>query len=77
VLSGYADRLGAAGGRLYLSGVDPQLAEFIRRFRPAGGVDDHMVVYEATPVIGESSTLAYKDAQAWLEGEKAPRNDDG
>ena len=69
VLSGYADRLAEAGGRLYLSGVDPQLGELLKRTRIAGDEGDSMQIFEATPVIGESSRLAYEAAEKWLEAQ--------
>ncbi|MCB7136566.1 SulP family inorganic anion transporter [Cellulosimicrobium marinum] len=65
VLAGYADRLGAGGGRLYASGVDPALAQ---RFARVVDVREHeqIRVFPATPVIGESTELASRHAHAWL-----------
>src|SRR5690606_13277388 len=65
VLSRYASELDAAGGRLYLSGVDPALA---RRFARVVGmqVHDRVRLHEAEPVIGESTRAAQHEAQAWL-----------
>ena len=65
VLSDYADRLREAGGRLYLSGIgEDAIARLERdgRFRFDGPVR----VYQATPVIGESTRRALADAEAWL-----------
>lgn len=39
VLSDYADRLAAAGGRLYLTGVDPAVLHQLRRNRTVEQVD--------------------------------------
>jgi len=65
VVSKYAERLDAQGGRLYVTGLDPQLAERLRR--PG---DDPLLgtarLYEATPVIGESTLAAMEDATTWL-----------
>ena len=66
ILADYARRLEAAGGRLYLSGVDPDLLEQFRRTRRVD-VDRRVRVYEATMVIGESSGQAVRDAIAWSE----------
>jgi SulP family sulfate permease len=65
VLGTYAERLGAAGGRLYLSGVDEGVRDLLRR---TGKVElsDTVKIDLATPVVGESSRRAYDDATAWL-----------
>jgi sulfate permease, SulP family len=63
VVGGYADRLADAGGRLYLSGLDPGLTEQLRR---TGHVDGPVHAYDATPVVGASTQAAYLAAQAWL-----------
>jgi SulP family sulfate permease len=73
VLADYADRLAAGGGRLYLSGVDPALAEQIehsKRFDLEGPVR----IYDAEAVIGASTARALDDAGVWLvtRGEKRP-----
>ncbi len=65
VLVDYADLLGQVGGRLYLSGIAKDAIarlEQDRRFHLEGPVR----VYEATPIIGESTRLALADAEAWL-----------
>ncbi|ARU52524.1 hypothetical protein CBR64_14720 [Cellulosimicrobium cellulans] len=65
VLAHYADRLGEGGGRLYVSGVDPELAE---KFAHVIDVRLHerIAVYPARPVIGESTADATRHAEAWL-----------
>jgi hypothetical protein len=67
VLSTYAARLDAVGGRLYLSGVGPEL---VAQFTAAGRVSSEgpLRLQEATPVVGESSRVAYEAAEAWLIG---------
>jgi SulP family sulfate permease len=65
VLSGYAARLDEAGGRLYLSGIDPELLAQIRRQRTVERAGD-VQLYVATGVIGEASLTAYHDAEDWL-----------
>lgn len=65
VLSDYAERLDAVGGRLYVSGIDPVLLAQARR---TGVVpeDGPVQLYEADSVIGRSSLQAYDDALAWV-----------
>jgi SulP family sulfate permease len=63
VVGDYADRLAEAGGRLYLSGLDPSLTERLRR---TGHLDGPVHAFEATPVVGESTRAASLDAEAWL-----------
>jgi SulP family sulfate permease len=65
VLADYAERLAAAGGRLYLSGVDPALVDQIRRNRTVDDVTG-VRVFEADEVVGESSLQAYHAASEWL-----------
>jgi sulfate permease, SulP family len=63
VATGYAERLAEADGRLYLSGLDPHLAE---RLRHTGKLEDEARIFEATPLVGESTEQARHAAQAWL-----------
>ena len=66
VLSGYGDRLAEAGGRLYLSGVDADLAALFRKTRTVTKADDSVQLFEATPIIGESSRQAFAAAEEFL-----------
>jgi sulfate permease, SulP family len=63
VVTDYADRLADAGGRLYLSGLQPDLTETLHR---TGSIEGPVRAFEATPVVGESTHTAYLDAEAWL-----------
>ena len=63
VVGDYADRLAAADGRLYLSGLEPSLTERLSR---TGHLDGPVRTFEATPIVGESTPAAYLDADAWL-----------
>lgn len=65
VLSDYAERLDAAGGRLYVSGIDPATHQQMRRNRTVEEAGE-VRVFEASEVLGESSLDAYHAAQAWL-----------
>jgi SulP family sulfate permease len=65
VLSDYAGRLADAGGRLYLTGVDPAVLLQLRRNRTVEKVDG-VRIFEATDVVGESSLEGYHAAQRWL-----------
>jgi sulfate permease, SulP family len=65
VLAAYAERLAGQGGRLYLSGVDPELAKQVDRSRRFD-LDGPIRVFEAEPVVGASTLAALEDAEAWL-----------
>ena len=75
VLSDYAERLAAAGGRLYLSGVDHAVVEQIRRNRTVEQVHG-VTIFEASEVVGESSLEAYHDATRWLATQSRPGSSD-
>ncbi|WP_328468135.1 SulP family inorganic anion transporter [Actinoplanes sp. NBC_00393] len=66
VFADYAERLLDAGGRLYLSGVDPAMVQQIRRNRTVERVDG-VQIFEAGEVVGESSLKAYHAARQWLD----------
>lgn len=63
VINEYAQRLVRAGGRVYLSGLDPQV---IQRLDAAGLLGGRVMAVEATPVLGESTYQAFLDAEQWL-----------
>jgi SulP family sulfate permease len=69
IITGYAGRLADAGGRLYLSGLRPDLTERLRR---TGSITGPLRAVEATPVVGESTHTAYLDAEAWLVSKHDP-----
>jgi SulP family sulfate permease len=65
VLASYADKLKAANGRLYLTGISEEANDQMARtgkLRLTGPVR----VFEATTVRGEATHAAYEDAQSWL-----------
>ncbi|MEN8238522.1 MAG: SulP family inorganic anion transporter [Actinomycetota bacterium] len=68
VLSRYAKNLDDFGGRLYLSGVAPEL---VHQFSASGRItaSDPLEVIEATDVMGESTVAAYEEGMAFLLGE--------
>jgi len=69
VLADYAQRLHQAGGRFFLSGLDPAALEQLRRnatVDTAALVD----VFVATDRIGESSLAAYDAARDWLAAQR-------
>ena len=74
VLKGYAERLAETGGRLYLTGLDPAVSE---RFRQAGQIQASgpLRMFEATPIIGESTARAREDAETWLVETHPPPGD--
>ncbi len=65
VFSDYSQTLRAVQGKLYLSGVDPELIE---QFTRAGHVEatGPVEMVEATPNLGESSLTAYNQAETWV-----------
>jgi sulfate permease, SulP family len=65
VLSDYAERLAAVGGRLYLSGIDPAVLQQLRNNRTVEKVTG-VRIFEADEAIGESSLEAYHAANRWL-----------
>lgn len=64
VLENYSDKITAAGGRLYLSGVDEKAYEQILRTHQLD-LSGPVSIYEASSIQGESSQHAYADAMAW------------
>ena len=69
VVAGYAEALEAAGGRLYLSGVQDDMVDRFRRSQVAD-VQGKIKVFNATQVLGESTLAAVDDAKTWLVGHK-------
>lgn len=65
VIEDYLRRVRAGGGRLYLSGVDPSLAQQIGRFERFGAARG-MRVFPAEVIIGASTQAAYDRAAEWL-----------
>ena len=65
VVATYADALAAAGGRLYLSGVDPAMVRRFERSQQAQ-VQQRITVVPATEVVGQSTRTALEDARRWL-----------
>jgi len=67
VLRSYAARLGARGGRLYLSGLD---AAVIETFKRAGHLVEGgpLIMVPASSRLGASTEAAFDEAQAWISG---------
>lgn len=63
VISDYASRVAAGGGRVYLSGLEPDVIEQLRK---GGLLGDRVRATEATSILGESTRSAYLDAESWL-----------
>jgi SulP family sulfate permease len=79
VVAAYADALAAAGGRLYLSGVQDDMVERFRRSQ-VQDVQGKITVFHATQVLGESTMAAVQDARTWLvgdQGDPEPTDDVG
>ena len=63
VISDYGAGVAAGGGRVYLSGLE---ADVIEQLRKGGLLGDHVRATEATAILGESTRAAYLDAESWL-----------
>jgi sulfate permease, SulP family len=74
VICDYADQLGAAGGRMYLSGLADDLIQWLRGTGRVGGP---LQLAGASPVLGESTYTAYLDAATWLTAGSGPESEDG
>ncbi|HET7583486.1 MAG TPA: SulP family inorganic anion transporter [Gemmatimonadaceae bacterium] len=65
VLTHYADELQSAGGRLYLSGIGRHAHEQLvhaGKLQRSGPIR----LFDATPIVGDSTRAALADAEAWL-----------
>ena len=65
VLSAYAKALNKADGRLYLSGVSDQAYGLLNGSGKLR-LGTPVTVFEATPILGESTDQAYAKGKAWL-----------
>ncbi|MFC5264757.1 SulP family inorganic anion transporter [Kribbella qitaiheensis] len=65
VVADYAAALDKVGGRLYLSGVDHELAELLRRTDRLH-LSEPVSVLEATELVGESTEKALREAETWV-----------
>lgn len=67
VVADYAERLASTGGRLYLTGLDPPLAEALASGErvPLTG---RARLYSATSIFGESTEAALADAEVFAVG---------
>jgi len=63
VISDYGAGVAAGGGRVYLSGLE---ADVIEQLRKGGLLGDHVRATEATAILGESTRAAFLDAESWL-----------
>jgi SulP family sulfate permease len=65
VIDEYADRLHRAGGRLYISGVDPTVMRMLERTNQINGTS-HVRAFAATATVGEATAAASSAATTWL-----------
>ena len=65
VLSSYARRLADAGGQLYLSGLSESAHNHLVRSEQFSSAD-HVELFRQTPVLGESTRSALREASEWL-----------
>lgn len=71
VLADYAERIQAAGGHLFLSGVTPDLVDQLRRSHRID-LRDAVTIVPASETILESSRTAYDAAHRWLNDAAEP-----
>ena len=74
VIAGYAEALEAAGGRLYLSGVQDDMVDRFHRSQ-VEDVQGRIKIFNATEVLGASTLAAVEDARTWLVGQGEPLDD--
>jgi sulfate permease, SulP family len=74
VTVGYAHRLQARGGHLFLSGVSPELEATLQN-AASDELDDSLTIVESEPVIGASTHAADQAARDWLDT-RSPREGD-
>jgi SulP family sulfate permease len=74
VLSRYAQNVADVGGRMYLSGVDP---EVVIRLRRTGAIEalGPIEVVTATSMLGAASRDAYERARTWLAEQALPTDE--
>ena len=65
VLADYSEKVRAAGGHLFLSGVSADLVEQLQQTHRVD-LRDAVTMVPATPTVLQSSQKAYDDAEAWL-----------
>jgi SulP family sulfate permease len=65
MIADYARSLAAVHGRLYISGLDPELVDWFHNSKLVKA-DGPIRLVAATDVIGESTIHAVHDAQIWL-----------
>jgi len=65
VLGEYAGQLDGVGGRLYISGREPDMAALLTRTVPVAVAPPDRA-FAATPILGESTWAALHEAQAWV-----------
>jgi len=71
MIADYARSLAAVGGRLYISGLDPELVDWFHNSKVVKA-DGPIQLVAATDVIGESTVRAVQDANTWLISHDQP-----
>jgi sulfate permease, SulP family len=69
VLGHYANELHAAGGRLYLSGIDSRARAQVARTGKLS-LEGPVRLFEATAILGESTRAALGEAEGWLASQR-------
>jgi SulP family sulfate permease len=66
VLEFYNDQLKAQDGKLMLAGVSPRVKEQLDLTETTQDVLGEDAVFLSTDILGDSTTVAFEAAQAWL-----------
>lgn len=74
VLNDYAHDLANAGGLLYLNGMDKQVSRRLERARTLD-LDEEVVIFPATDILGESTRQAVSHANDWLRNYRESGDD--
>jgi len=73
VVCDYADFLATRDGRLYLSGLDSEVVDWLRGTGRVGG---SVQLTPATAVLGESTYRAYLEGSTWLTSGRSETSED-
>ena len=80
VVEDYAERVAGAGGRMYLSGVDPKLVAQLRRTETGArrpGSERPVRIFEATELVGGSTEEAVEVAREFVRTPAPPADESG
>ena len=71
IVTDYGAELATGGGRLYLTGLTPELVDRITR-ATAGRLDGPIHISAATSILGQSTLDVFRDAETWVLDRRPP-----